>query len=137
VIMSDLAWSCYNSFSAVFPDVHWLWCVSHCWLVWQKKLKAKMPTFLSADDNAKVKRLLLRAVLTIIVDRTLDQTAFELHCAEVLGLMLSAGYTVLHAEFAEFMTNRNMWAPYLRIHLNTAVFGAHDFLWYVLCLSFT
>ena len=40
LLMTDMAFSAYNGWSKLFPDLKWLWCVFHVWQAWIRRLRS-------------------------------------------------------------------------------------------------
>jgi hypothetical protein len=129
LLMTDMAFSAFNAWSAEFPDLVWLWCVFHVWQAWIRRLKnVSNPGGFSKAEWSEIKGHLIRAVKDAICPKVKDITMEQWvqTCSNVSKLLWFCGVVEIAECWDLYVTRADRWALPKRWEAIRRLFGDLD-----------
>lgn len=90
LLMTDMAFSAFNAWSAEFPGLLWLWCVFHVWQAWIRRLRnLPNPGGFSKAEWSEIKGHIIRAVKNAVSpkEKNITMSQWEESCLHISKLL--------------------------------------------------
>ena len=112
LLMTDMAFSAFNAWSAEFPNLSWLWCVFHVWQAWIRKLRSLAnPGGIEQSEWLQVKGYLISAVKNLICPKSRITIEEWRKTSElVLRVLLWCGASDAASSWASYFKKEELWA---------------------------
>lgn len=125
LLMTDMAFSAFNAWSSLFPQLRWLWCVFHVLQAWLRHLNLMSnPGNISKEEWGHAKRKVTKEIKSIICSKTMGSEEFESRVADVREVLLAMGQTDVVRLWDSYVAKRERWASHERHAVIAQIFGS-------------